>query len=190
LGLRDVLFGRKKLSEPKGERLFALATAAVTLDVELGLKPTGVGAITFKPLSSGDFDRVNDEVEELLQAAAEASGSTVERKTDTYNYEWVIVRDDDFEDLVTAVHLVASELTAHGFGAQLLAAPFRFEGSGKNPVYWIYGFKRGAFWPFIPIGEGQKRDNAAELELKAKLEKELPVEQDLTRWLGLFDAPI
>ena len=27
-------------------------------------------------------------------------------------------------------------------------------------------------------------------ELKAKLEKELPIEQDLTRWLALFDAPI
>src|SRR5437667_1745640 len=65
----------------------------------------------------------------------------------------------------------------------------RFNG-GKHPVYWIYGFKRGAFWPFIPTGEGKERDNAEELELKAKMEKELPVEQDLTRWLALFDAPI
>ncbi len=54
----------------------------------------------------------------------------------------------------------------------------------------IYGFKRGAFWPFIPTGQSQNRDNTAELELKAKLENELPIEQDLTRWLGLFDAPI
>ena len=190
MGLRDVLFGRKKLAEPASDRLFALATAQVTLDVELGLRPAGVAAVTFKPLSSGDFDRVDADVEELLRHAAESAGSGIERKRDTYNYEWVIVRDSDFEDLVTAVHLVASELKAQGFGAQLLAAPFRFEGGGKNPVYWIYGFKRGAFWPFIPTGDGQKRDNATELELKAKLEHELPVEQDLTRWLGLFDAPI
>ena len=87
-----------------------------------------------------------------------------------------------------AAHTVASELTAQGFGPQLLAAAFRFEG-GDRPVYWIYGFKRGAFWPFIPNGE-QKRDNATELELKAKLEHELPIEQDLTRWLALFDAPV
>ena len=25
---------------------------------------------------------------------------------------------------------------------------------------------------------------------KAKLEKELPVEQDLARWFGVFDAPL
>jgi hypothetical protein len=90
---------------------------------------------------------------------------------------------------VTAVHAVASELQARGFGEQLLAAVFRFEG-GKHPVYWIYGYKRGTFWPFIPTGDGQKRDNAEELELKAKLAPELPVEQDLSRWFGVFDAPI
>ena len=101
----------------------------------------------------------------------------------------MIVRDRDFEDLVTAVHLVASELKAQGFGAQLLAAAFRFEG-GEHPVYLIYGFKRGTFWPFIPIGEDRSATTRRELELKAKLEKELPIEQDLTRWLGLFDAPI
>jgi hypothetical protein len=54
----------------------------------------------------------------------------------------------------------------------------------------VYGYKRGAFWPFVPTGEDQERDNAEELELKAKLEPELPVEQDLTRWFGVFDAPL
>jgi hypothetical protein len=188
MGLRDVLFGRKKLAEPAADRLFALSTACITLDTELDLKPAGVAAITFKPLSSGDFARVTGDVQNLVDALAQSSGSQIERKSDEYGYEWVIVRDPDFEDLVGAVHTVASELTAQGFGPQLLAALFRFEG-GANPVYWIYGFKRGTWWPFIPAGD-QKRDNAMELELQAKLENELPIEQDLTRWLALFDAPI
>ena len=58
-------------------------------------------------------------------------------------------------------------------------------------MYWIYGFKRGAFWPFVPKGEGKERDNAEEeLELKAKLEQELPIEPDLSRWFAVFDAPV
>jgi hypothetical protein len=189
MGLGDVLFGRKKLKGPSEETLFALTTACVTLQTELGLKPAGVGAVTYKPLSSGDFDRVNSDVESLVKAAAQSAGSEVERKTDSYGFEWVIVRDNDIEDQVTAVYAVANELTAQGFGAQLLAAPFRFDGR-DNPVYWIYGFKRGKWWPFIPTGDGQNRDNAAELELKAKLEGELPVEPDLTRWMALYNAPI
>ena len=188
MGLRDALFGRKKLAEPKDDRLFALTTAAVTLDVELGLKPSGAGAIAFKPQSSGEFRSAFDDVDQLVEAVAKQSGSTIERKSDEYGFDWLIVNDDQLEDLVTTVHTVASELTAQGFGSQLLAAAFRFSG-GEHPVYWIYGFKRGAFWPFVPVGD-QKRDNATELELKAKLENELPIEPDLTRWLALFDAPI
>lgn len=181
--------GRKKLKGPARDRLFALTTAAVTLDVECGLQPAGAGAVVFKPLSAGDFARVESDVEQLVDAVAAQNGSKLERKSDTYGYQWVIVRDPDLEDQVTAVYGVANGLTEQGFGAQLLAAAFRFEEGGK-PVYWIYGFKTGTFWPFVPTGSGQERDNARELELKAKLEKELPVEQDLTKWFALFDAPI
>ena len=189
MGLRDVLFGRKQLEGPADERLFALSTARVTLETELGLKAGGAAAVVFKPLSSGDFQRVGGDIEQLLRASAKDSGSTIERSTDKYGFEWLVIRDPDLEDLVTSAHAVGSELQAQGFGPQLLAAVFRFDG-GKRPVYWIYGYKRGKFWPFVPSGEDQKRDNAEELELKAKLEQELPIEEDLSRWLALFDAPI
>ena len=133
--------------------------------------------------------RAENELQELLDVVAQETGARVERRHDEFGFEWLVLRDPDFEDLVTTVNLIGSELKARGFGPQLLAAVFRFDG-GKHPVYWIYGFKRNAFWPFVPTGKEQERDNAEELELKAKLEKELPIEKDLTRWLALFDAPI
>jgi hypothetical protein len=165
----------------------------VTLDTECSLKPAGASAAIFKPLSAGEFEQADKDIEELLQGIAQSGGSTLDRKTDTFGFEWVIVRDPDIEDQVTGVHAVASELEDRGFGSQLLAAAFRFDGGtwgGEHPVYWIYGFKTGTWWPFIPTGEKQERDNARELELKAKLEPELPIEPDLSKWLALFDAPI
>ena len=189
MGLRDILSGRAKLKEPAGDRLFALTTAAVTLDVECGLKPSGAGAVVYKPLSAGEFAQADADMRELLHAVAKDSGAEIEKRSDRFGFEWLIVRDPDLEDVVTSIHTVGSELQARGFGGQLLAAAFRFDG-GEHPVYWIYGFKTGTFWPFVPTGEKQQRDNPRELELKAKLEKELPVEQDLSRWLALFDAPI
>ena len=188
MGLRDVLTGRRGLKKAKREALFALPSAAVTMEVELGLKPAGVAAVVFKPLSAGEFVRAENELQELLDVAARESSSRLERRSDDYGYEWLIVRDDQFEDLVTTVHLIASELAERGFSEQLLAAVFRFEG-GKGPLYWIYGYKRGAFWPFVPTGE-RERDNAEELELKAKLEKELPIEPDISMWFALFGLPI
>jgi hypothetical protein len=188
VGLGNVLFGRKKLKKAAGDKIFALSSARITLEVELGLKAAGKAAVLFKPMSAQEYVRAENEMQELLEVVAQEAASRVTRRGDEFGYEWLIVEDNDFEDLINTVHLVASELAAHGFGEQLLAAVFRFEG-GEHPLYLIYGFKRGAFWPFIPKGD-KERDNANELELKAKLEKELPIEQDLSRWFALFDLPI
>lgn len=191
MGFLDVLLGRKRLKEARGDKLFALATARITLEAELGLRSGGAAAVCFKPLSAGEFVRAENELHELLEVAAQQSGSRIRRRSDEHGFEWLIVEDPDFEDLVTTVHLVGSELKARGFGPQLLASIFRFDDpKAGRPVYWIYGYKRGAFWPFVPKGEGKERDNAEELELKAKLERELPVEEDLSRWLALYDAPV
>jgi len=189
LGLGDVLFGRKKLKSANLDRLFALSTAQITLQTELGLKPDGVASVLFKPLSAGEFMQAERDLDELLAVAASDSGSKVSRRSDKFGFQWLVIHDADFEDLVTTTHLVSSELQARGFGGQLLAAIFKFRG-GEHPVYLIYGYKTATFWPFVPTGEAQERDNAEELRLKAELEKELPMEPDLSRWLALFDAPL
>ncbi len=189
MGLANVLFGRKKLTAQAKDRLFALSTAAVTLDVDLGLKPDGVAGVVFKPLSAGEFVRAENELQALLEKVAQESGSRLERKDDELGFVWLVIRDPDLEDLVATAHLIGAELQARGFGDRLLAAIFRFKGGGQT-VFWIYGYKRGAFWPFVPSGKENERDNARELELKAKLEKELPIEPDLSNWFALFDAPL
>ena len=189
MGLGDVLFGRKKLKDARGEKLFALPSAAVTMDVELGLKPGGAAAVVFKPLSAGEFMQAERDLDELLGVAAAESGSKVSRRSDSLGFQWIVLRDSDFEDLVTTTNLVSSELQARGFGGQLLAAIFRFRG-GEHPVFLIYGYKTATFWPFVPTGKEQERDNAEELRLKSELEQELPIEPDLSRWLALFDAPL
>jgi len=175
VGLGDVLFGRKKLKGAKLDKLFALSTAQVTLESELGLKSSGAAAVVFKPLSAGEFARAEQELDELLGVAAQSSGSEVRRRSDSYGFQWLVIRDPDFEDLVTTVHLVSSELDARGFGEQLLAALFPFEGKDRR---------------VIPTGSNKERDNAEEMRLKNELEQELPIEPDLERWLGLFDAPL
>jgi hypothetical protein len=191
VGLADIILGRKKLKGPAQDRLFALSTARVTLDTELGLETAGSGGIVFKPLSAGEFVRAENDLQQVLDAVAGESGSRLERKSDDFGYEWIVVRDADLEDQVTTVHAVAQGLQEAGFGEQLLAAAFKFEPKfgDRKVMFWVYGYKQGAFWPFVPTGE-KDRDNAEELELKAKLDKELPIEPDLSRWFGLFNAPL
>ena len=176
MGLRNVLFGKKKLAGPARDRLFALTTAAVTLDTELGLRTAGAGA---SRLQAALGRRLRPRRERPPAAARPVSPPTPARSSSAARTSSATRGSSSATPISRirspAVHAVAQGLEEQGFGAQLLAAVFKFEG-GKHPVYWIYGYKRGTFWPFVPTGEGQERDNAEELELKAKLEPELPVE--------------
>src|SRR3954454_15618316 len=107
MGLGNVLFGRKKLKSPAQERLFALSTARVTLEGELGLKSAGAGGVGFQPLSAGGFGRAESDLQKVLDAVAGEYGSRLERTSDDFGYEWIVVHDPDLEDQVTTVHAVA-----------------------------------------------------------------------------------
>jgi PspA associated protein B len=190
VGFLDALLGgRKKLKEPARDRLFAMTTAQVTMETALNLKHRNASGIVFQPLATADFKGIVTETEELLRGAAEDTGTKIETADDQFGYRWMILRDDDFEDLVVSLNVVSSQLEAGGYGDRLLAAVFAFEDEGR-PIYFIYNFKRGAYYPFVPAPGEQKRNNEREFQLKAQLEKELPLEPELERWFPLWEIPL
>jgi len=72
----------------------------------------------------------------------------------------------------------------------VLCAVFAFEQADGHPVYFIYNYKRGTWYPFVPAGGDQQRNTERELQIKAQLGAELPVEQELERWFPLWGIPI
>jgi hypothetical protein len=186
--LDSILGGRKKLAVANSDRLFAMATAQVTLEISLGMKSRGQAAIVFQQIASADFKELITDAEALIKSAAGDSGTTIRTADDDYGYRWMIFNDPDFDDLVTSVNTVAGELQAGGYGDRVLAAVFAWEENGQ-PVDFIYNFKRGRFYPFVPK-PGKERDNEHEMRLRAQLENDLPIEPELDRWFPLWDAPI
>ncbi len=185
----DALLGRTRPVKPQIEKLFAMSTAYVTLTVDLQLKTMGRAGICFRPISSSRFDRIDQDLDDLLKVSGKESGAKVQTTTDSFNYQWVVVDDDDFEDLVATVHVVNLTLQDGGYGEQLLASVFRFVDGKGQTIYFIYNYKRGLFYPFVPIGE-RRRDNAYELRLAAVMERELPMEKDYERWFPLWGIPV
>jgi hypothetical protein len=191
VGFLDVLTGRRKLAKPAPDRLFAITTANVAMETGLGMSSRGAAAIVFQPLSTADFDSIVRDMEEVVKATATDSGMTVTSTDDSYGFRWLVLRGSDFDDLAVGINAVSSALEGGGYGERILCAVFAFEDSRKRPVYWIYNYKRGTFYPFAPApGHGEERDNERELVLKAQIGKELPVEQELERWFPLWGIPI
>jgi hypothetical protein len=185
----DALFGRGVGPvASKSEPLFAITTAELTLRTKLDLAPTGRAALAFRGLETSQFQEMEREIRELLQVGARATGTEISTASDQYGYRWVLLSDPEFEDLVTTMHLASSTLEEQGFGKALLAAAFEFRHEERGKVYWLYNFKRGNFYPFVPRAN-RTRDNAFELRLKALLQDELPIEAAFERWYPLWDIP-
>ncbi len=190
MGFLDALLGGgKKLKGVAPDRLFAMTTAYVAMQTELGIESAGAAGIVFQPLATADFEQILRDAEELLRGTAQESESTLESADDDFGYRWIILRDPDFDDLVVSLNTISTELQGGGYGDRLLAAVFAFEEKGRR-LYFIYNYKRGAFYPFVPAGGEQKRDTEHELRLKAQLANEIPFEADTTRWFPLWEIPL
>jgi hypothetical protein len=192
MGLLDILTGKRKLAQPAEDRLFAISTAYVTFETGLEITSRGSAAIVFQSLATADFASIVRETEEIVRATASDSATTVENATDSYGFSWLILRGTDFDSLVVGINAVSGALEAGGYGDRLLCSVFAFQDAQSRPLYWIYNYKRGHFYPFVPAGAGgaHSRDNERELILKAQAGDELPIEPELSRWFPLWGIPL
>ncbi|MFC7235088.1 PspA-associated protein PspAB [Halosegnis marinus] len=168
------------------EDLFALSTAYVTMEAELDYEPAGEAALCFSGVDSTAFAAARDEVDAVLDAGEAETGTAFEFRTDAHGYDWVVLADEDFEDLVTSAHFAADTMIEAGFGSRLLAAAFAFDHTRTGATgYWLYSFRRGSYYPFVPSG-GRERDSSAEFKLESVLDGELTVEDDKGYWYPLW----
>src|SRR3954463_15549280 len=124
MGFLDVLRGRRKLAQPAADRLFAMSTAYVTMEMTLELKTAGKAAIVFQPLATADFEQIVRDMEEGVRSAGEETGTTIETRDDEFGYRWMVLADPDFEDLVVGLNAVSTEIEGGGYGDRILCAVF------------------------------------------------------------------
>jgi hypothetical protein len=191
MGLLDILTGKRKLAQPAEDRLFAITTAYVTFETAQEITTRGSAAIVFQSLATADFTSIVRDMEEVVRATASDSATAVDTSQDSYGFSWLILKGRDFDSLVVGINAVSGALEAGGYGERVLCAVFAFQDTRSRPLYWIYNYKRGSFYPFVPApGAQQQRDNERELVLKAQAGSELPIEPELARWFPLWGIPI
>ncbi|MFD5661407.1 PspA-associated protein PspAB [Streptomyces hirsutus] len=193
MGLLDTILGRSKPVRPDLDQLFSLPSAAITVQAGAGFTPTGNGSVCFASVEGGAFDRLQQEVRDLLDADTGRGGTPVEYTKDAYGYTWLLVRHtaDDTASLVNDLHAVNTLLQDAGFGPQLLCSLVGFRAtSDHRALALVYLYKRGTFYPFAPLPDGtERRDNALELQIRALLADDLRIESDLARWFPVWGAP-
>ena len=195
MGLRDILTGRHAVKGPAPDRLFAISTAYVSLEAEYQIDPAGAAAIVFQALATSEFEATLKEMEEVVTATGGESGTTVSTEDDSYGYRWMVLRNPSgapsVEDLAVGINAVSGSIEAAGHGERLLCAVFAFLDAQKRKIYFIYNYKRGSWYPFVPDPSGGERHSTErELQIKAQIASELPIEPEIERWFPLWGIPI
>jgi PspAB-like protein len=197
VGLRDILTGRHEVKGPAPDRLFAITTAYVTLQSEHGIVPAGTAAIVFQALATSEFEATLKEMEEVVTATGGESGMAVTSENDSYGYRWMVLHNPagspSVEDLAVGINAVSSSIETAGHGDRLLCAVFAFADAQGKRIYFIYNYKRGYWYPFVPAGsdsQSQERSTERELQIKAQIGEELPIEPEIERWFPLWGIPI
>lgn len=191
MGFLDTVLGRTKPVKADLDDLFALPSAALTLQAGLDFAPTGLGSVCFKAAEGAAFARTQTDVQQLLDSSSAGSAPKVELSKDSFGYTWLLVRHDpaDVPGLVTDLHAVNSGLQDAGFGPQLLCSLISFAHADGRRLALVYLYKRGTFYPFAPLGTDQHRDNALEIQVQGTLVNDMKVEPELTRWFPVWGAP-
>lgn len=198
MGLRDILTGRHEVKGPAPDRLFAISTAYIALQTEHQIEPAGAAAIVFQALQTSEFEATIKEMEEVVVATGGESGTKVHTQDDSFGYRWMVLRDGSIEDLAVGINAVSGSIETAGHGERLLCAVFAFKDAKQQPVYFIYNYKRGFWYPFVPASgsstssstQPTERSTERELQLKAQMAQELPIEPELERWFPLWGIPI
>ena len=205
MGLRDILIGRHEVKGPAPDRLFAITTAYVGLQSEHEIDSLGSAAIVFQALATSEFEATLRDMEDVVRATGGDSATSVSTQDDSYGYRWMILRSPDgapsVEDLAVGINAVSTSIETAGHGERLLCAVFAFLDANKNRIYFIYNYKRGFWYPFVPASDAahpaageeaaaQQRSTERELQIKAQMASELPMEPELERWFPLWGIPI
>lgn len=209
MGIFDVLLGRTKPVAAKLDDLFGLPGALITLEASEGLVATNRAGVCYKPMAGQPFVKTEEEMRELLGLAntdGDDPNGSLKYVADKYAYQWTVITSSDFQTLVTQVHLVNTTIEGEGYGSQLLCSVFGFrpgqsgnEGSGGAgstfsaggmPTYLVYLYKRGTFYPFVPLPARERRDSQTEMRLEVVLKQDLKIEPDKERWMPLWELPV
>jgi hypothetical protein len=195
---------KKHAFNANSDTIFSLSSAYITLETKLGLKNTGMSAMSIKAVDGMHFSVMREDIQHFLDASKTEFNLSYRTVIDSYGYLWVIIQAKHMEDILAGITAIGDTVYEKGFSDKLLAAIFQFSNNIENNInnidnytykndnsiqYLIYNYKRNNFYPFIPIGQ-KNRDTEQEMKILSALGQEMPFEKDMSFWYPMWDLPL
>lgn len=183
----DRLNPSKYTSENRSEgrnndKIFEMSTVYLNIEEEFGFSSTNKVGLCFARVDTDEFDEMLESVKEVV---TEKSAS-INMKTDDHEYQWLIIEDGDYENIVSSMHFIVENFCEHGYYTRLITVVYGFEKDDEN-AYWIYSFERNAYYPFVPVGD-KRRNSSIEFKMKSVFNDALTIDENKTNWYPLWET--
>ena len=111
----------------------------------------------FQPLPTGDFQQIVADVEETVRGTGQETGTKVETHDDEFSYRWMVLRDDELEDLAVGINAVSDALAINGYKDRVLCAVFALQGLDRQAAVLHLQLQARLL---VPVRAGPRRQAA------------------------------
>ena len=188
MGLWDALTGRSKPVQANLDALFALPSAAITLQTAAGL-PAHRRRLGLLPRRRGRGVRPDAERRRRAARQRRRPGRRAQHRRLRLHLAAGPPGPDDLSALVTDLHTVNTSLEAQGFGPSLLCSLVGFKTRPDVRLGLVYLYKQGTFYPFAPAGPAAARQPAGDPGPRPARGRPARRAATLSRWMPLWGAP-
>ena len=188
MGIFNAIFGHSKLKPPSEEVFLSIVGAEMRIESAADLRSTRMAGIVVNPAETPYFDNLASKLRPLLDASGRPTDVRLQVRDDGFGTRWAIIESADFHELARLIHAIAVAISDRELSDRLLAAAFGFEYQGR-PAYWLFNYKSGRFYPFVPVA-ARERDRASEMRLGEMMRSEnIPMEKKPEDWRALWGIP-
>lgn len=181
--LKSLLRAYKKKPRTPSEILLLITMLAD----ECSIAPGKEAAILLSPNADEFFNNLDLSAKNLLKESPNRALVRCRTTADDHGTQWIVLKSEDFGALVKCVDRFSTGIADKGLGSQMIAAVFK--GAMDNiDSYWICNYRTASYYPFVPVGKGE-RDFDREMILSGIFKHHgMPVEPT-ENWYSLWDAP-
>ena len=197
VGLRDILTGRHEVKGPAPDRLFAISTAYIALQAEHSIDPSGAAAIVFQALATSEFEATLREMEEVVKATGGDSGTTRlhpgRLASATAGWSCATPPARPASKTSRSASMPSRARSRPPATASACCALCSRSSTPRNdPSTSSTTTSAASGTRSCPTGpaSANQRSTERELQLKAQMASELPIEPELERWFPLWGIPI
>ena len=191
MGFLDALLGRRKTQGPAPDRLFAITTAYVDARDRARHHARAArrrsSSSRWPPATSSRSSR---DIEELVRGTGEETGTRRDPRRRVRLPLDVLARPRRRGPRRRRSTRSATRSQSAATATACSRAVFAFEDATGQPLYLIYNYKRGTWYPFVPAPGEQAARHRARAADQGDLGAELPIEPELERWFPLWGIPI